>query len=183
MSFKNDFLIPTISGVVVTDSDGKRIAAKYYNMNLKNFKAESDFESRIHNLTKNSRIITRGDADMITVDNYMLVFRMKHDVLIHVLAPNYENELLALRVLHTIEESLTTLLHNQVSKKTLVENLDLVLLAIDEIIDDGLILEDDPSLVSSRVAMNNSTDGMDNGEVITQSLAQAFQSSKDQFFR
>lgn len=37
-------------------------------------------------------------------------------------------------------------------KRTIVENYDLVALAIDEIVDDGIILETDPVLIASRVS-------------------------------
>ena len=37
-------------------------------------------------------------------------------------------------------------------KRTIIENYDLVSLAIDEIVDDGIILETDPVVVSSRVS-------------------------------
>jgi coatomer subunit zeta len=37
-------------------------------------------------------------------------------------------------------------------KRTIVENYDLVALAVDEIVDDGIILETDPVLVASRVS-------------------------------
>lgn len=37
-------------------------------------------------------------------------------------------------------------------KRTIVENYDLVSLAIDEIIDDGIVLETDPVIVASRVS-------------------------------
>lgn len=37
-------------------------------------------------------------------------------------------------------------------KRTVVENYDLVSLAIDEIVDDGIILETDPVTVASRVS-------------------------------
>jgi hypothetical protein len=39
-----------------------------------------------------------------------------------------------------------------VDKRTVVENYDLVSLAIDEIVDDGIILETDPVTVASRVS-------------------------------
>jgi hypothetical protein len=39
-----------------------------------------------------------------------------------------------------------------VDKRTIVENYDLVSLAIDEIIDDGIVLETDPVIVASRVS-------------------------------
>ena len=41
---------------------------------------------------------------------------------------------------------------NSTDKRTIVENYDLVSLAIDEIVDDGIILETDPVIVASRVS-------------------------------
>ena len=41
---------------------------------------------------------------------------------------------------------------NSTDKRTLIENYDLVSLAIDEIVDDGIILEVDPVVVASRVS-------------------------------
>lgn len=40
---------------------------------------------------------------------------------------------------------------NSTDKRTLIENYDLVSLAIDEIIDNGIILETDPVVIASRV--------------------------------
>ena len=40
---------------------------------------------------------------------------------------------------------------NSTDKRTIIENYDLVSLAIDEIVDDGVILETDPVVVASRV--------------------------------
>lgn len=41
---------------------------------------------------------------------------------------------------------------NSTDKRTVIENYDLVSLAIDEIVDDGIILETDPVVVASRVS-------------------------------
>lgn len=41
---------------------------------------------------------------------------------------------------------------NSTDKRTLIENYDLVSLAIDEIVDDGIILETDPVVVAGRVS-------------------------------
>lgn len=53
-------------------------------------------------------------------------------------------------------ERLTTIRFNQIrgatDKRTIVENYDLVALAVDEILDDGIILETDPVLIASRVS-------------------------------
>lgn len=43
--------------------------------------------------------------------------------------------------------------HRQsVDKRTIIENYDLVSLAIDEIVDDGVILETDPTIIVQRVS-------------------------------
>lgn len=39
-----------------------------------------------------------------------------------------------------------------VDKRTVIENYDLVCLAIDEIVDDGIILETDPTIIVQRVS-------------------------------
>ena len=41
---------------------------------------------------------------------------------------------------------------NSTDKRTIIENFDLVALAIDEIIDDGVILETDPAAIVQRVS-------------------------------
>ena len=45
-----------------------------------------------------------------------------------------------------------TLGRNATDKRSIIENYDLVSLAIDEIIDDGIVLETDPVIVASRVS-------------------------------
>lgn len=43
-------------------------------------------------------------------------------------------------------------LRQSVDKRTIVENYDLVALAIDEIVDDGIVLETDPTIIVQRVS-------------------------------
>ena len=43
-------------------------------------------------------------------------------------------------------------MYRSTDKRTIIENYDLVSLAIDEIVDDGIILETDPVAIASRVS-------------------------------
>jgi coatomer subunit zeta len=43
------------------------------------------------------------------------------------------------------------LIRNQLEKRVLIDNLDMVLLTLDEIIDDGVLLETDSGIITSRV--------------------------------
>lgn len=71
---------------------------------------------------------------------------------------------------------------NSTDKRTIIENYDLVSLAIDEIVDDGIILETDPVIVASRVSRPpvqdiTSVQGIDLSE---QGLLNAWQFGKRQ---
>lgn len=62
-------------------------------------------------------------------------------------------------------------------KRTIIENYDLVTLTIDEIVDDGIILETDPLVISQRVSRAPSQDvvqlkGIDLSEQGMNNLAQ-----------
>jgi coatomer subunit zeta len=91
---------------------------------------------------------------------------------VHILLP----KLLALR-----GKLLITLLNrNSTDKRTIIENYDLVSLAIDEIVDDGIILETDPVIVSARVSRAPAQDApsMKNIDLSEQGLLNAWNLGK-----
>ena len=55
-----------------------------------------------------------------------------------------------------IFEAVSSLLKGQVDKRTMLDNLELVLLTIDEVLDHGQIMELDSGAVVSRVLMKHS---------------------------
>ena len=69
----------------------------------------------------------------------------------YVLGASYENELMLQSVLNCYYDSLNIILRKEVEKRILFQNLRIVLLAIDEICDKGVILECDPHMVARRV--------------------------------
>lgn len=67
-----------------------------------------------------------------------------------------------------------------VDKKTVLENLDLVLLAIDEIVDRGLILETDASTAAQRASMAGADGDVPLAE---QTLSKVMATAKEQLAR
>ena len=69
---------------------------------------------------------------------------------------------------------------NSTDKRTIIENYDLVSLAIDEIVDDGIILETDPLIISSRVSKPPSQDvvSMKNIDLSEQGLSSLWDMGK-----
>ena len=69
---------------------------------------------------------------------------------------------------------------NSTDKRTIIENYDMVTLAIDEIVDDGIVLETDPVIVSSRVSKAPARDApnMKNIDLSEQGLLNAWEFAK-----
>jgi hypothetical protein len=132
-----------------------------------------------HNTTINT--IKHHPAEIVMFDDVLVVYKCLGDLMFYVTGGQDENELILYAVLQAFYESVSILLRQQVDKKTVLENLDLVLLAIDEIADRGLILETEPTVVASRVSMRGADgDGPPGAE---QTFSQAFASAREQIAR
>ncbi|KAL3141730.1 Coatomer subunit zeta-2 [Trebouxia sp. C0010 RCD-2024] len=70
-------------------------------------------------------------------DEVVVCYKFIGDLMFYVTGSQDENELILHTVLVAFYESVTLLLRGAVEKKTVLENLDLVLLAMDEIVDKG----------------------------------------------
>jgi len=85
--------------------------------------------------------------------------------------------LILLSALNTFRETIDLLLKSQVDKRTLLENLDYVLLTIDELVDGGILFETEPDDIVARVSLK----GADVDVPLEQSFTQVFASAKEQF--
>ena len=66
-----------------------------------------------------------------------MLFKASYDVYLFVLAPDRENELMMQSFLSSLYDSLDVILQSQVDRRTILDNLDLVTLTVDESVDDG----------------------------------------------
>ncbi|XP_046452971.1 coatomer subunit zeta-1-like [Daphnia pulex] len=159
-----------IKGIAILDNDGKRILAKYYDPNtLPTAKEQKVFEKNLFNKTH------RANTEIIMLENMTCVYKSNVDLYFYVMGSSHENELILVSVLNCLYDSISQILRKNVEKRSLMENLDVVMLALDEICDSGIILESDPTAISYRVALRN--DDIPIGE---QTVAQVLQSAKEQ---
>ncbi|OAQ99836.1 hypothetical protein LLEC1_01881 [Akanthomyces lecanii] len=161
--------------LVLSTEDGSRIFAKYFTpphaastgnnapplMPL--VRRSSSPHSRLTNPysdTKSQKAFEKGliektakqTGDIILYDNRIVLYKLESDVMIYLVGAADENEILLYNTLLAFRDSLHLLFKQSVDKRTIVENYDLVSLAIDEIVDDGIILETDPTIVVQRVS-------------------------------
>ncbi|XP_065353621.1 coatomer subunit zeta-1 isoform X1 [Cloeon dipterum] len=160
----------TIKGMAILDNDGNRILAKYYDKNVfPTVTEQKAFEKNLFNKTH------RADAEIIMLDGLTCVYRSNVDLFFYVMGSSFENELILMSVLNCLYDSISQILRKNVEKRVIMENLDIVMLAMDEICDGGIILEADSGNVVQRVALR--ADDIPLGE---QTVAQVLQTAKEQ---
>merc|ERR1712088_775691 len=146
-----------------------KVSSYYDKDNFPTLKEQTAFEKNLFNKT------SKSNAEIVLLDGMVILHRSNVDLYFYVIGSQSENELLLLSALNCVYDSVSQILRKNVEKRALFKNLDIVLLAMDEICDGGIFLEADPNAVVSRVAIR--TDDIPIGE---QTVAQVFQSAKDQ---
>ncbi|KAJ3349747.1 Diphthamide biosynthesis protein 2 [Allomyces javanicus] len=160
----------TVKALILLDvSNGSRVLAKYYNTGAPSnaatspamatgpaptatefatLKDQKAFERRLWEKTR--KLLSN---EIILFDNHVVVYKGMADVMLFVVGSLEENELMLSSVLNTLYEAINlVLLKYQTEKRTIIENMDLVALAIDECIDNGIVIETDPGTIASRVS-------------------------------
>lgn len=165
----------TIGAVLVLDAQGERLLAKYYPQalpQLHTLKAQQTFEQLLFERTRKA-----PGNEIVMVEGLVAVYRTNLDVFVYVVGGARQNELVLAAVLETYFETLSDLLKPQLDKKTVLENYDVACLALDEILDKGVVLETDSKEVQAKVAKPGH--GLADIQLSEQSLQSAFKLAKD----
>lgn len=122
----------TVKAMVILDNDGNRILAKYYDKNVfPTVKEQKLYEKNLFNKTH------RAATEIIMLDGLTCVYKSNVDLFFYVMGSTHENELILLSVLNCLFDTINLILKKNVEKRALLENLDIVMLAFDEICDGG----------------------------------------------
>ncbi|WVQ76538.1 hypothetical protein IAR50_006208 [Cryptococcus sp. DSM 104548] len=161
----------TVTALLILDSDGQRVLAKYYQPphqqhqgqgvvadlgvgqggpgmgGLQGVKEQKVFERGIWEK------IRRGGGEIHPLPPHLLLTRQIVDLTFIIIGPlATSNELMLYSTLNAFVDSVNLLLRGSVEKRNVLESLDLVMLAADETVDDGVILETDAAAIASRVS-------------------------------
>ncbi|CAL5443801.1 unnamed protein product [Camellia sinensis] len=182
---------PTIKNILLLDSEGKRVAVKYYSDDWPTNSAKSAFEKSLFTKTQKTNARSEGIIDgaiyigqicmfkmlsqakgnerwhvivfqlteITMFDSNVVVYKFIQDLHFFVTGGDEENELILATALQGFVDAVSLLLRNNVEKMEALENLDLILLCLDEIVDGGMILETDGSIIAGKVATHSMDDG------------------------
>ena len=145
MSFHD---LTRIKCIFLYSQSGTRITAQYYDNTIPEDKRAS-FENAIH-----SRASSDFDSQVMQHDDYIVVFRKVDDVCLYVVSDLKANELLLDEIIDTIFTALS-LIFKKTSADSLIQQIDLLYLLLDETIEQGFVFEGDPEVVAARVLLKD----------------------------
>lgn len=153
----------SVNAVLILDNLQNRLYTKYYKSPHEesesdlatNQKKQKQFETELFKKTY------KQNADIILFDNHTVVYKEYSDFIIYIIGGLDQNEVMLYNVLQGLTGALEIILNSQMDKISVLEDYDMVVIAIDETIDDGIILETDSNAISSRVT-NPPTEDVNN---------------------
>jgi len=145
MSFQD---LTRIRSVIFYSNTGTRVTAQYYDSSIPEEKRKT-FEDDIY-----KRASEDYGAYIMQQDEFIVVFRKFEDILIFVIGDLKSNELLLDEVLDTIINALQ-LVFKKVNSDSLIQQIDLLYLLLDETIEQGFIFEGDSEVVAARVLLKD----------------------------
>lgn len=76
-------------------------------------------------------------GEIALLEGLTVVYKSSIDLYFYVIGSSYENELMLMAVLNCLFDSLSQMLRKNVEKRALLENMEGLFLAVDEIVDGG----------------------------------------------
>jgi hypothetical protein len=171
----------TIKAMFILDSDGQRLVSKYYENLFETIKEEKEFEKNLFAKT------SKTEGEIIMIDNLTIVYRSSIDLFFYVVGSTSENEIMLVSVLSCLFDSIGLILKkNMVEKKYLLDYLDATFLIINEICDNGILLETDPAQIVQRIGVKENSASDINSVGISgllgeQSVMDVVKSAREQF--
>ena len=96
------------------------------------------------------------ENDIMTVENYVAIFRCYVDMSIYILGEKDDNEIILAMVLDTVHECFDKVFKHSIERKSLINNMTAVILVIDELIDQGIVMATDSQTILKRINIKGS---------------------------
>ena len=160
-----------VKSFLILDNDGNRIVSRYYDQSVGDVAHQKAFEmSLMKKMRKQSAFFLH--------EGFLVMFANWGDCYVVMCVSEDQHELLLESVFQTATETLGAVLGGQTSKVAVTNNFDYVLIALDELLDDGLILQLDSSAILDQLKMKGAESEV---PITEQSVSHVWSVAKDQF--
>merc|ERR1711865_316675 len=118
-----------------------------------------------------------GEANIFMCKGLVVLYRSQDETTFYVVGSDDENEIILATVLDALVDACRKLVSGRLSTLNMLNALEYVMLALDELVDGGTILEIEGGAIAARVSMKSTTSDVPLHE---QTPGQAFSSIREQ---
>ncbi|KAL7672612.1 hypothetical protein ACOME3_007496 [Neoechinorhynchus agilis] len=166
----------TIKAIIIFDTDGEVIFSKYYQPLAYDLtESATSWAKNTYSLIRKSTPGNLNNEIVISSSGHICVYRTIVDLIFAVIGNPEENELLISHFLESFFDVMSIVLKKSMEKKTLLDNMDSLFVVIDEMCDEGIILDCDSADVAERAASHK-----EEIPLTEQTVAQVIQTAKEQ---
>ncbi|KAJ4461648.1 Coatomer subunit zeta (CopZ) [Paratrimastix pyriformis] len=165
--------IACIKAIVLLDPSGKRIFVKYY----EEIPNSQKFEDTLWEKAQQQSTLAE---DIFVVQKYFCTYKRKSGVFVGFIGELGDNELIVTHALGVFMDVLNELFKFEISRQSLLAHYDLLLYAVDSMVDSGILFEEDITTIVDRVTMKSVRDSI---PITEQTFTQALATAKDHLIR
>jgi hypothetical protein len=110
--------------------------------------------------TNRTKVIISNIVDIFSINDYNVICKINKEIAIFIGADENDNECILANVLEIFEESLENISRSW-TKKSLLENYQKIALLIDEMIDEGILINTDTEGIENKIYCRESRSPID----------------------
>ena len=146
---KLDNVACLIKFIIILDNSGKLIYGKYFID--KDQEKQREFEKQLCFQVKNLNI-TQGELDIFNIDDYNVFVKIIGEIAYFIGVNEDDNECLGYNFCKIFENCLGSITNDNFDRQKIYDNLDKIMLVIDEMVDNGLIINTDPDSIEKLIS-------------------------------
>ena len=149
---KLDNVACLIKFIIILDNSGKLIYGRYF-IN-KDQERQREFEKQLCFQVKNLNI-SQDELDIFNIDDYNIFVKIIGEIAYFIGINENDNECLGYNFCKIFENCLGSITNDNFDRQKIYDNLDKIMLIIDEMVDNGLIINTDPESIEKLISHQN----------------------------
>ena len=149
---KLDNVACLIKFIIILDNSGKLIYGRYFID--KDQERQREFEKQLCFQVKNLNI-SQDELDIFNIDDYNIFVKIIGEIAYFIGVNEDDNECLGYNFCKIFENCLGSITNDNFDRQKIFDNLDKIMLIIDEMVDNGLIINTDPDSIEKLISHQN----------------------------
>ena len=138
-----------IKFIIILDNSGKLIYSKYYTG--KDQEKQREFEKQLCFQVKNLNI-SPDELDIFSMDDYNIFVKIIGEIAYFIGINEEDNECLGYNFCKIFENCLGSITNDNFNRVKIFDNLEKIIVMIDEMLDNGLIINTDPESIEKLIS-------------------------------